>query len=167
MKKRLFAILILTLWAPLWAQTSDVEQDESFNPRDLYEPSLPILDGSMIYEIITDIKEPSAETQREWRDQRERDSTLTVEKMGWKVQIFSSTDFYQADSLFLKAVEDFIDQEVVKVFNSPYYKIRVGNCSTREAAEDLMDRALNLKYREAWIIRTPVKTEEKLLLYMY
>ena len=161
MKKRLFVILILALWAPLWAQTSDIEQDESFNPRDLYEPSLPILDGSMIYEIITDIKEPSAETQRE------RDSTQTVEKMGWKVQIFSSTDFYQADTLFLKAVEDFIDQEVVKVFNTPYYKIRVGNCSTREEAEALLDRALDLKYREAWIIRTPVKTEEKLLLYMY
>lgn len=166
MKKRLFALPLLLLWVPLWAQIPAVEQDESFNPLDLYEPSLPILDGSMIYEIITDIKEPSANTQRERLDQRERDSTQTVEKMGWKVQIFSSTDFYQADTLFLKAVEDFIDQEVVKVFNSPYYKIRVGNCNTREAAEILMDRALDLKYREAWIIRTPVKTEEK-LLYMY
>ena len=163
MKKRLFGILWLALWAPLWAQepAAVVEQDESFDPLDLYEPSLPILDGSMIYEIITDIKEPSA------TDRLDRDSARVVEKMGWKVQIYSTTDFYQADTLFLKAVEDFIDQEPVKEFNSPYYKIRVGNCSTREQAEELLDRAIELKYREAWIIRTPVKTEEKLFLYIY
>jgi len=164
MKKRCFGILLIALCMPLGAQEPLVEQDESFDPLDLYEPSLPILDGSMIYEIITDIKEPSAEIQRERRDQ---DSTRTVEKMGWKVQIYSSTDFYQADTLFLKVLEDFIDQEVVKEFNSPYYKIRVGNCNTREAAEALLERAIELKYREAWIIRTPVKTEEKLLLYIY
>jgi len=56
---------------------------------------------------------------------------------------------------------------VVKEFNSPYYKIRVGNCTTREAAEELLKRAANLNYRDAWIIRTPVKTEEKLFLYTY
>ena len=157
----LFGLMIATLAVPLTAQTPMVEQDESFDPLDLYEPSLPMLDGSMIHEIITDIKEPSAS------DRLSRDSSRVVEKMGWKVQLYSSTNFFEADTLFLKAVDDFIDQEVVKEFNSPYYKIRVGNCVTRDEAEALLKRAAELKYRDAWIIRTPVKTDEKLFLYSY
>jgi DNA/RNA-binding domain of Phe-tRNA-synthetase-like protein len=88
-----------------------------------------------------------------------------VEKTGWKVQLFSTTDFYKADTVYFQAVDDFIDEEVVKVFNSPNYKIRVGNCTTRESAEELLRRALDLKYRDAWIIRTSVKVEERLILY--
>jgi len=153
-------IIIACLSLLLAGQEAAVPQDESFDPLDLYEPSLPILDGSMIYEIITDIQTPRERGL-------EQDSARVVEKMGWKVQLFSTTDFYEADSLYLKAVDDFIDQEVVKEFNSPYYKIRVGNCTTREAAEELLKRAANLNYRDAWIIRTPVKTEEKLFLYTY
>lgn len=157
--KRLTPIIFLVLWLPLPAQEGAVEQDESFDPLNLYEPSLPILDGSLIYEIITDIREPAP------ADREMRDSARVVEKMGWKVQLFSTVDFYEADSVYLKAVEDFIDQEVVKVFNSPYYKIRVGNCVNRRSAEELLKQALELQYRDAWIIRTAIKVEERLLFY--
>ncbi len=159
MKKRLFWLLIICLLGSLFAQDRMAEQDESFNPLDLHEPSLPILDGSLIYEIITDIKEPSAS------DRIGQDTLRVVKKMGWKVQLFSTTDFYHADTVYFQAIDDFIEQDVVKVFNSPYYKIRLGNCTTREEAEDLLDRALNLKYRDAWIIRTAVKMEERLIFY--
>jgi len=159
MKKRLFGLLIICLLSSLFAQNPMAEQDESFDPMDLYEPSLPILDGSLIYEIITDIKEPSAS------DRIGQDTLRVVEKIGWKVQLFSTTDFYRADTVYFQAIDDFIEQDVVKVFNSPYYKIRLGNCITREEAEDLLDRALDLKYRDAWIIRTAVKTEERLIFY--
>lgn len=141
----------------LMAQERMADQDESFDPLNLHEPSLPILDGSMIYEIITDIKEPD--------ERLHRDTVRIVEKTGWKVQLFSTTDFYKADTVYFQAVDDFIDEEVVKVFNSPNYKIRVGNCTTRESAEELLRRALDLKYRDAWIIRTSVKVEERLILY--
>ena len=159
MKKRLFGLLIICLLGSLFAQDRMAEQDESFDPLDLHEPSLPILDGSLIYEIITDIKEPSAS------DRIRRDTLQVVEKMGWKVQLFSTTDFYQADTVYFQAIDDFIELDVVKIFNSPYYKIRLGNCTTRKAAEDLLDRALDLKYRDAWIIRTAVKMEERLIFY--
>ena len=159
MKKQLFWLLIICLLSPLFAQEPMAEQDESFDPLDLHEPSLPILDGSLIYEIITDIKEPSA------GDRIGLDTLRVVEKMGWKVQLFSTTDFYLADTVYFQAIDDFIEQDVVKIFNSPYYKIRLGNCTTREEAEDLLNRALDLKYRDAWIIRTAVKTEERLIFY--
>lgn len=156
---RLYGIVLIALGLPLLAQETPPPQDESFDPLKLAEPSLPILDGSLIYEIITDIREPAPV------DRLPRDTARVVEKMGWKVQLFSTVDFYEADSLYLKAVADFIDQEVLKVFNSPYYKIRVGNCPNRQAAERLLSRALDLQYRDAWIIRTPIRVEERLLLY--
>jgi len=153
-----FLISILVLFNLLPAQNQIPPQDESFDPLQLHEPSLPFLDGSMIYEIITDIKEPGEEAQ-------DSDTLRVVKKMGYKVQLFSTTDFFKADTIYQKAVNDFIEQEVVKVFNSPYYKIRLGNCVTREEAEALLNRALTLKYRDAWIIRTPIKTEERYISY--
>ncbi|MCD6440705.1 MAG: hypothetical protein J7L86_02810 [Candidatus Marinimicrobia bacterium] len=157
MNKRILIVLIISGMSFLMAQERMADQDESFDPLNLHEPSLPILDGSMIYEIITDIKEP---------DERLcRDTVRIVEKTGWKVQLFSTTDFYKADTVYFQAVDDFIEEEVVKVFNSPNYKIRVGNCTTRESAEELLRRALDLKYRDAWIIRTSVKVKERLILY--
>lgn len=152
-------ISVLVLFNLLLAQDSLLPQDESFDPLQLHEPSLPILDGSMIYEIITDIKEPGGQ------EGGQTDTLRVVEKMGYKVQLFSTTDFFKADTVYHKAVNDFNGQEVVKVFNSPYYKIRLGNCITREEAEALLNQALTLKYRDAWIIRTPVKTEERLISY--
>ncbi len=159
MNKRLLALFLICIFVPVFAQDVGVEQDESFDPLDLYEPSLPILDGSLIYEIITDIQPATA------AGRADRDTARVVEKMGWKVQLFSTMDFYLADTVYYKAVEDFIDQDVVKDFNSPYYKIRVGNCTTREQAEELLNRAIDLRYRDAWIIRTTVKTEEKMIFY--
>jgi hypothetical protein len=153
------SILILVLFNLLSAQDQIPPQDESFDPLQLHEPSLPFLDGSMIYEIITDIKAPGV------KETADSDTSRVVKKMGYKVQLFSTTDFFKADTIYLKAVHDFIDQDVVKDFNSPYYKIRLGNCVTREEAEALLNRALALRYRDAWIIRTPIKTEEHYITY--
>jgi len=157
MNKRIIIVFIISGMSFLTAQEWMADQDESFDPLNLHEPSLPILNGSMIYEIITDIKEPG--------ERFGRDTVRIVEKTGWKVQLFSTTDFYKADTVYFQAGDDFIEEEVVKVFNSPNYKIRVGNCTTRESAEELLRRALDLKYRDAWIIRTSVKVEERLIFY--
>jgi hypothetical protein len=157
--KRLSACLLLLLFISGFAQDNIIEQDESFDPLELYEPSLPILDGSLIYEIITDIRQTTA------AERANLDTARIVEKMGWKVQLFSTTDFYRADTVYNQAAADFFDQDVVKLFNSPYYKIRVGNCTSREQAEELLNRAIDLKYRDAWIIRTTIKTEERRMFH--
>lgn len=151
--------VVLGLNLPLGAQQKMAEQDESFDPTQLHEPSIPILDGSMIYDIITDIDVPAAE-----RSIR-RDTVRVTEKMGWKVQLYSTTDYYKADTVYQQAQDEFLGVDVVKVFNSPYYKIRVGNCTTRDEAELLLDQALDLKYRDAWIIRTTVKAQEQIINY--
>lgn len=131
------------------AQT--VAQDESFDPSVLKEPPLPMLDNTLIYEIVTDLKTPVAKSETPV------DSVGYVEKMGWKVQVFSTSDFFLADSIYRQVQQRFENIEVEKVFNLPYYKIRVGNCVTREEAERLLSRAVELNYPDSWVIKTQIK----------
>lgn len=157
MKKYLILIIPLLTCRLAFAQ-SIPEQNESFNPMTLNEPSLPILDGTIVYEIVTDITE-------QVKNPVKSDTVRLVEKMGWKVQIFSTDDFYWADSVYQNAMYAFTGEDVEKVFNSPCYKIRVGNCLTREEAETLLKRAEALKYQESWIIHTKIKTKEGIIFY--
>ncbi len=155
---KVYLILLMILSLRLLAQDKLPPQDESFDPALLKEPTLPILDKTAIYEIVTDIV-PSAPVNLPV------DTVQFVEKMGWKVQIFSTNDFFLADSIYREAVIKFGDQSVEKVFDLPYYKIRVGNCETREQAERLLSRAQELSYFNAWVIRTRIKVKEKWNLY--
>jgi len=159
MRNYIYIIFIIFALTPAFAKGQIARQNESFDPMDLNEPPLPFMDGTMIYEIITDINKPTI------MHDLGKDTLHVVEKMGWKVQVFSTSDFYEADTVYKQAKDSFEDEEVEKIFNSPYYKIRVGNCSTREEAENLLSKALELKYREAWIIRTRVKVKEKTFSY--
>jgi len=151
---RVFTLFLVLLMASLSAQESLPPQDESFDPAILKEPTLPILDKTLIYEIITDLSPTMSPSGGE-------DSLQIVAKSGWKVQLFSTSDFFLADSIYQQAQQRFPDQAVEKVFDLPYYKIRVGNCQTREEAEKLLAKALELRYFDAWVIRTRIKVVER------
>ncbi len=159
MKTKIWLVLILIMNVVVLAQKDIPEQDESFDPMKLNEPPMLMTDKTLIHEIITDI-----DVNKSTEDAI-TDSFRVVEKMGWKVQIFSTSDFYLADTLFKQARRMFSDYEVEKIFNSPYYKIRVGNCKTREESENLLSKAIDLDFKDSWIIRTKVKVEEKVLKY--
>ena len=99
----LFPLFLLS--SSVMAQEQIIEQDESFDPMDLNEPPMPLTDKTMIYEIITDIDEKLT-TPRSIVD-----SLHVVEKMGWKVQIFSSDDshsFSISNSPFISPVRQSI-----------------------------------------------------------
>jgi hypothetical protein len=151
MRIKTIVCLTIILTAGLLAQTGIRPQDESFDPGVLKEPPLPLLDNTLIYEIVTDPKAPAA------RSETPDDSVRYIEKMGWKVQVFSSSDFFLADSIYRQVQQKFQNVEVEKVFNLPYYKIRIGNCATREEAERLLARAQEMHYSDAWIIRTQIR----------
>jgi len=157
-KSNIIIILILVFIAMDIGFTQEklAEQKERFDPMSLNEPALPILDGSMIYEVITDLQK---KTQGELAD-----TIHIVEKMGWKVQFFSTEDFYLADSIYSQA-QSIFDQEVQKVYNSPYYKLRVGNCETRSDAEALLQAVREAGFDGAWILSTRIKVKEKKYVY--
>jgi len=158
MKKHLTWILLLFIFSITFSQTFP-PQDETFNPSTLNEPSLPLLDGTVVQEIISDIAAPVTSNRVMG------DSMTTIEKTGWKVQAFITNDFDRADSVFRKLITNFPPEDVEKAFYSPYYKIRIGNCQTREEAERMLRRVENLGFREAWIIQTKIKSKERIISY--
>jgi len=76
--------------------------------------------------------------------------------IGYRVQIFSTSDYLQAirvDSLARIRWKE----KVYLRFDSPYYKIRIGDALQRDAADRLQQSAVKAGYRTAWVIRTEIQ----------
>ena len=80
MKNKAIVVLILLSFACLLAQENIAPQDESFDPAVLKEPPLPMLDNTLIYEVVTDLKPLTKPPVN-----NAADSIVYIEKMGWKV----------------------------------------------------------------------------------
>lgn len=158
MKKYFTWILLLFIFNIPFSQTLP-PQDETFNPLTLNEPALPLLDGTVVQEIISDIATPVSSNRIAG------DSLKTIEKTGWKVQAFITNDFDLADSVYRQLLAAFPPEDVEKAFHSPNYKIRIGNCQTREEAERVLKRVEGLGFHEAWIVQTKIKSKERIISY--
>lgn len=74
---------------------------------------------------------------------------------GYRVQLFSTTDYYAALRARNEALIRF-DREIYFDFESPYYKIRMGDFINRQEAEAVKDQARQFGYHEAWVVQTIV-----------
>ena len=75
--------------------------------------------------------------------------------LGFRVQIFASSTQNNADRVAADARSGF-DGRVYVDYIAPYYKVRVGDCLTREDAEIMKNKARTLGYRGAFIIETMI-----------
>jgi len=153
MKKLLILISIFSV-TYLNAQVI-AKQNEDFDPLTLNEPPVSILNTSDIYEIISDVHGYTygSVSENEFRE---------IKMQGWKIQLFSTKNFYEADSIKNLANDQFPNEEVLSIFNSPYYKIRIGNCKDRNNAEQLLQDAKNRQFNSAWIIPSRIKVKERI-----
>ena len=75
--------------------------------------------------------------------------------LGFRVQIFASSTQNNADRVAADARSAFNDRVYVE-YIAPYYKVRVGDCLTREEAEIMKNKARTLGYRGAFVIETMI-----------
>jgi hypothetical protein len=66
------------------------------------------------------------------------DSTLT-EINGFRLQIFKTEDLIEAKKRESMYIENFGEENVVLIYEKPFYKIRVGRLRSREEASDLQE----------------------------
>ena len=92
-------------------------------------------------------------------DSAQIDSTISVP--GFRVQIFTSTSFIRVEEVYLNAFTNFYDIPIYKIFDPPFYKIRVGNFIRREEAELYYNQRIQKFYPEAWVVQS------KILPYAY
>lgn len=136
----------------LWASTSFSQSnlDESFNPTALRDwPSsraqIEQVRGLGEYELANMDTLPLFE---------ERPDFI------FKVQLGTTTDYDEA--LLLDAgARSVFNEEVTMVFDSPYYKIRVGYLTNREDAQELQRDAVKKGYRRSWVVRTENTSEQE------
>jgi hypothetical protein len=74
---------------------------------------------------------------------------------GFRIQVFATGDEETAEAV-REAGERKIGVPVYTEFVDGLYKVRVGNCLTREDAETLLERCKDAGYGDAWIVETRV-----------
>ncbi len=75
---------------------------------------------------------------------------------GFRVQVFATAEKEKADNL-KSELDDSFPGEVYVFFEEPNYKVRIGNCTDRDAAENLLLKIQELGFPTAWIVSTSIK----------
>jgi hypothetical protein len=122
--------------------------DESFDPLSLNDDDLVITADSTRTSIGT------------WENKSTQQSQplISNESEGFRVQILATNNIGTASLTEQEATARFgsLGFKVYLVFEAPLYKIRVGDCLERNAAEELRDKAKDFGYGGAFVVRTKI-----------
>jgi len=142
-----YIILLSALYAvTLFAQDSDE------NNKNIFDESFDLLslddDDIVVRQRKNGDKIPSSEL---------KDISTTMQ--GYRLQIYTSINRDVAIDAQKTAERTFRNEKVYLVYETPNYKIRVGDCKTRFEAEDLLVIVYQKGYRDAWIVKTLIIKE--------
>jgi len=77
---------------------------------------------------------------------------------GYRVQVFAARDRDVAADAVRRLREQRVSDPIYMEWIDPWYKVRVGDFTDRESAEQLRGRLVELGFPEAWIIHTTIRT---------
>lgn len=90
---------------------------------------------------------------------RQRPDAGPMLATGFRVQVLAIRDQEAAES-FAGRLQSMVGGDAVYVeWVEPYYKVRVGDFSTRDEAEPLRLRLIDQGIEEAWTVRTTIRTD--------
>ena len=78
---------------------------------------------------------------------------------GYRVQILATRYFEYADSLAI-SISNKITDSVYVEFETPNYKVRVGDFINKDSAELLQQELLKMGYKSAWILRSRITAQK-------
>lgn len=84
------------------------------------------------------------------------DETVVSTANGFRVQVFSTDDLANADSLRTELYSKTNQQHIYIIFDPPFYKIEVGDFIQISAANDLRFKLNQLGYSEARVINEKI-----------
>jgi len=90
---------------------------------------------------------------------QEESDSLTADEgetaPGYRVQIFSSKNISRANEVYSDALESFGSQVYLE-YSAPWYKVRVGNFTSRIGADEKQQEVSRMGYPDAWVVQTQV-----------
>ncbi len=134
------------------AQPEGSSYDESFDPLTLKDDDIEIK-GPEVREDKTESKTPEKDTLE----------PMMREAQGFRVQILATKNIETATRIEqeAKGVFSMHDHKTYLVFEPPLYKVRIGDVTDRQEAENIREMAREFGYREAFVVRTKVNVAER------
>jgi len=126
--------------------------NEFFDPLILDEEDLKVKKTISIESKSDQVKEENTPSNTEYQ----KPETAP----GYRVQICALSDEERAKDIQRDAILKFINEEVYLIYDSPYYKVRVGNCLTRHDADKLQQLAVEKGFDDAWVVRTKITLKQ-------
>jgi len=83
------------------------------------------------------------------------DDAPTPSHWGWRVQVFAGTSGEIAATL-AEDLQSSLAQAVYVQFFEPYYKVRVGDCPTRDACLGLQQELRDRGWDSAWVVPSAI-----------
>lgn len=120
---------------------------EDFEPVDLNDDDIIIEDTEELSTSFEDRLVTQVNTSE--------DSVVT----GYRVQLIQTTDPEEAKNVQRDAILRF-NEEVYRVFDPPFYKVRIGDFVNWYDAEKFQKIAIQKGFREAWVIRTKINLKK-------
>lgn len=131
----------------------DADYVEDFDPLTLQDDDIVVPPPAVPREPIAE-----SDTNPE-NDETEQEVTEDRLIQGFRVQLMATSDETQARELRRNAIFKFPQDDVYMTFEGSLYKVRVGDCQTRDEAEALRDLAIRGGFRDAWIV--PARVNQK------
>ncbi len=125
-----------------------IPQDESFDPQTLEEEEIIRLPESSLKPAPAGTIPGSSAIKTE-------PAFGMVKVPGFRVQLFSTDLEFEARMVEEKALIEF-EESIYLIFDSPIYKVRVGDCTTRAEANKLRQKAVDVGFSDAWVVQSKV-----------
>lgn len=117
--------------------------NEDFDPLTLNEPPIPIIAKN----------NNAKKTSGSEADGAPEAAAVASEIIGYRIQIFQTESAQEARNVqqdaFLR-----LDIDAYVSYDNPYYKVRIGDFTSRYDAEEFLDSLEGRGYKSAWIVRT-------------
>jgi len=143
---------------PIVSEEQVIREGISRIPQDESLSAMELIDENTIPLPPSNLKSPDIGAESANEEGRVDSKSGIVEIPGFRVQIFVTNEEYDARQVEEEAMLKF-DENVYLSFDSPNYKIRIGDCATRSEANDLRSVAARTGYRDAWVVQCKVLTK--------
>lgn len=157
MKSRIAVVIFGIILLPALILAQDKQQskyDESFDPLKLKEPKPEFFSEESQESLSREINSGNFRAEKITGEEQQQEVT------GYRVQLIATPNYQEADTLFENVKETFgEDVDAYLVYDSPNYKIRLGDFENRIQAEALLNRVKREGYRYAWIVRSSIREE--------
>ena len=150
----IFGFIVLMFTSGYSQSTQANQYDESFDPLKLHEPKDMFFKEQSQQEVLRQLETDTSFISKEQRPASEQVT-------GYRVQLIATPNYQEADSMFQTIKSTFeADANTYLEYDSPNYKIRIGDCDTRYGAERLQNIARQKGFRYAWIVRSNILLQQ-------